>query len=233
MAAKTVARLDGWKAIANYLGRDVRTAQRWRHERGMPIHRVPGGKRGSVFAERIEIEAWLHQAVLTDRAPAAAAAHENGAPSHGARAANPPPVTIPVAGVFSRRGSIAATALAAFAVGSIVVAGARMVKTTAARLVARVELDGNTLTAHAADATVLWRYLVRHTGPQLVLHGIGRVDWQGRGDADVLAFIDGTAPTDTSLLAGLGIYCFSSAGRLKWRYQPRGEITFSNRVFSG
>jgi len=108
-----------------------------------------------------------------------------------------------------------------------------MVKTTAARLVARVELDGNTLTAHAADATVLWRYLVRHTGPQLVLHGIGRVDWQGRGDADILAFIDGTAPTDTSLLAGLGIYCFSSAGRLKWRYQPRGEITFSNRVFSG
>jgi TolB-like protein/Flp pilus assembly protein TadD len=52
-------RLDSWKEIAEYLGRDVRTVIRWEKERGLPIHRVPGAK-GGVFASREEIDAWLH-----------------------------------------------------------------------------------------------------------------------------------------------------------------------------
>ena len=38
------ARLDSWKAIAGHLGRDVRTVLRWEKERGLPVHRVPGGR---------------------------------------------------------------------------------------------------------------------------------------------------------------------------------------------
>lgn len=53
-------RLDGWKAIAAYLGRDERTAQRWR-ERGLPVHFVPGGRRGTVVAFTAEIDEWLGQ----------------------------------------------------------------------------------------------------------------------------------------------------------------------------
>jgi eukaryotic-like serine/threonine-protein kinase len=52
-------RLDSWKEIAEYLGRDLRTVQRWEDEKGLPVHRVPGGKRQAVFAYRTEIEAWL------------------------------------------------------------------------------------------------------------------------------------------------------------------------------
>jgi Tol biopolymer transport system component len=52
-------RLDSWKAIADYLDRNVRTATRWADERGLPIHRVPGGKRQAVFAYTHEIDAWL------------------------------------------------------------------------------------------------------------------------------------------------------------------------------
>jgi len=52
-------RLDSWKAIAAHLGRNVRTATRWAEERGMPVHRVPGGKRQAVFAYAQEIDAWL------------------------------------------------------------------------------------------------------------------------------------------------------------------------------
>src|SRR4051812_7262662 len=51
-------RLDSWKSIADYLNRDVRTVIRWEKERGLPVHRVPGGK-GGVFAYRDEIEQWL------------------------------------------------------------------------------------------------------------------------------------------------------------------------------
>lgn len=53
-------RLDSWKAIARYIGRDVRSAQRWERERGLPVHRVPGEKGGSVFAYTAELDDWLH-----------------------------------------------------------------------------------------------------------------------------------------------------------------------------
>lgn len=52
--------LGSWKAIARFLGRDVRTAMRWERA-GMPVHRVPrGGRRGPVFAYASELDAWLH-----------------------------------------------------------------------------------------------------------------------------------------------------------------------------
>ncbi len=52
-------RLDSWKEIAEFLGRDVRSAQRWERERGLPVHRVPGTKGGAVFAYVEEVESWL------------------------------------------------------------------------------------------------------------------------------------------------------------------------------
>lgn len=52
-------RLDSWKEIADYLGRDVRTAMRWSKSHGLPVRRVAGGRGRSVFAFSIEIDAWL------------------------------------------------------------------------------------------------------------------------------------------------------------------------------
>lgn len=52
-------RFDGWKAIANFLGRERTTASRWARERGLPVHRVPGGQTGTVYALRSELDAWL------------------------------------------------------------------------------------------------------------------------------------------------------------------------------
>jgi Tol biopolymer transport system component len=51
-------RLDSWKEIAAYLNRDVRTVIRW-ESKGLPVHRVPGGKRQAVFAYPAEIDHWL------------------------------------------------------------------------------------------------------------------------------------------------------------------------------
>ena len=51
-------RLDSWKAIAAYLGRGVRTVQRWERDEGLPVHRLAHEKRGSVYARRAELDAW-------------------------------------------------------------------------------------------------------------------------------------------------------------------------------
>jgi tetratricopeptide (TPR) repeat protein len=52
-------RLDSWKEIATYLCRGERTVKRWETDRGLPIHRVPGGGRGSVYAYTVELTEWL------------------------------------------------------------------------------------------------------------------------------------------------------------------------------
>ncbi|MGB7434921.1 MAG: hypothetical protein WBW49_05825 [Candidatus Acidiferrum sp.] len=52
-------RLDSWKEIADYLGRGERTAKRWEAERALPVHHVPGGGHGSVYAYTAELDEWL------------------------------------------------------------------------------------------------------------------------------------------------------------------------------
>ncbi len=53
------SRLDSWKAIAAFFGKDERTVKRWEKERGLPVRRVPGAAGGTVFAYTGELESWL------------------------------------------------------------------------------------------------------------------------------------------------------------------------------
>ncbi|HEY2340383.1 MAG TPA: tetratricopeptide repeat protein [Steroidobacteraceae bacterium] len=58
-------RLIGWKAIGQFLRCTERTARRWEAYRGMPVHRIPGGGRSSVWATPDELSGWL-QALPSD-----------------------------------------------------------------------------------------------------------------------------------------------------------------------
>ena len=51
-------RLDSWKEIADFLGRSVRTVQRWHECNRLPVHHF-GGHKGSVFGYEEEIDHWL------------------------------------------------------------------------------------------------------------------------------------------------------------------------------
>jgi TolB-like protein/Flp pilus assembly protein TadD len=76
-------RLDSWKSIADYLGRSVRTVFRWSDERGLPVHRVPGGKRHAVFAYSNELDAWLASADSVQPTATSANSLVLSAPSSG------------------------------------------------------------------------------------------------------------------------------------------------------
>jgi Tfp pilus assembly protein PilF/phage terminase Nu1 subunit (DNA packaging protein) len=67
-------RLDNWKEIAGFFGRDERTVKRWERLRGLPVRRLPGGGRGPVFAYRRDLEAWLASQGAEPPSPAAIAA---------------------------------------------------------------------------------------------------------------------------------------------------------------
>jgi hypothetical protein len=72
MTANHSERLETWKEIAVYLGRDLRTVMRWEKERSLPIRRFPGGGRAAVYAYRSEIDNWLNNS------PGALAGETNG-----------------------------------------------------------------------------------------------------------------------------------------------------------
>lgn len=103
--------MRGWKSVANYFGRDERTVMRWAKERGLPVRRLPGEGRSSVYALPEELAAWLagvgsgEATAEPEREPAAAddpptptVAHEARLPQRSAIRRSP---TLVVAGLLA------------------------------------------------------------------------------------------------------------------------------------
>jgi len=52
-------KLDSWGEIASYLGREVRTVQRWENTEALPVHRHEHKKKSTVYAYTGELDAWI------------------------------------------------------------------------------------------------------------------------------------------------------------------------------
>ncbi len=52
--------LHSWREIAAYLGKGVRSVQRWESALGLPVHR---NERSEILAYRSELDAWAHRAL--------------------------------------------------------------------------------------------------------------------------------------------------------------------------
>jgi len=63
-------RLESWKEIAAYLGRDVTTVRRWEKREGLPVRRLHHSRLGSVYAYTGELDAWRHERASTAAADA-------------------------------------------------------------------------------------------------------------------------------------------------------------------
>jgi hypothetical protein len=58
--------LAGWKDVANYLGKGVRTVQRYEREMGLPVRRPAGKPRAAVVATKAELDAWIAASPFRD-----------------------------------------------------------------------------------------------------------------------------------------------------------------------
>jgi hypothetical protein len=63
--------LTSWKEISQYLGKGVRTVQRWEREAGLPVRRRDNALRNTVLAIPDELDEWAR---TRTRGPAAALA---------------------------------------------------------------------------------------------------------------------------------------------------------------
>src|SRR5712692_7578191 len=66
-------KLDTWKEIADYLGRETRTVQRWEKTEGLPVHRHEHQKKSTVYAYAGELDAWFKKRQPVDDPEADAA----------------------------------------------------------------------------------------------------------------------------------------------------------------
>lgn len=58
-AATRPSVLTCWKDIANYMGKGVRTVQRWEREFGLPVRRPLGSSKKAVIARPSDLDAWV------------------------------------------------------------------------------------------------------------------------------------------------------------------------------
>lgn len=162
-----VDRLDSWKAIAEYLNRDVRTLRRWERD-GLPVRRVAGGRGHSVFAFRSEIDAWLKANVPSGEAGPRSAPPERPASTppppavsplspHGQPNVASPPTPVPRP-TPTRRSSTGWRVAAAVAVAAIAIFGWKALAPSAARQDLTVRLDRDAIVATTRAGAEAWRY---------------------------------------------------------------------------
>ncbi len=100
-------KLDSWGEIASYLGREVRTVQRWERTEDLPVHRHEDQKKSTVYAYTSELDEWFKNRQPADDPEADAAfipEPDTADVNSGAEIPDPPalnpvpaPVDVPVA----------------------------------------------------------------------------------------------------------------------------------------
>ncbi|HEX4037044.1 MAG TPA: hypothetical protein VHX37_03220 [Acidobacteriaceae bacterium] len=58
-SAQSTTVLTSWKDIARYMGKGVRTVQRWEQDFGLPVRRPQGSNKKAVLARPRDLDAWV------------------------------------------------------------------------------------------------------------------------------------------------------------------------------
>lgn len=214
-------RLDSWKEIAAYLGRDTRTAQRWERREGLPVHRHVHDTNATVYAFKSEIDAWR-----TRLAPE--------------RAETATPVTVSsgaVSRVANQRSKLRPAGWVAVLVGSsaLILFAFYAASVFSPRRLAALAYDSGSLHGRDAGNRTLWSLVL----PKLVacLHGWAghTVDLDGDGSAEVLmaawaapTAAHGNLPSDIRPGAR---YCLTADGKPHWQFAPQDKLSFGNKQF--
>ncbi len=227
--------LVGWKTIGEYLGKDARTAMRWKRSRGLPVH-APSGERGSVYADPGELDAWLRGSGAN--AAGAADSHDphrtddRGEPHNDgpSAAAATPSATPRVARALSARSGI----VLGIAAVAVLLLGISVWSSHRGGEPARAAYSAGRLSAWDDGDRLLWTQEI----PQQGRTPEERVDTQvadldGDGSSEVLAFVVSTPPLPLPDRTYDELICLSSTGRVLWRHRPQRTLRFSGRSFDG
>lgn len=218
------ARLDGWKEIAQYLGRNVRTVQRWERELQLPVRRMGASKGASVFALRSEIDAWLSAQNLSsdfDLEDAASDVASSNDQASDLSLESPEP---PARRLTSRRAIVISACIVLLALAAVFT-GARLRKATPTNY----RIEQNALVVIDAEGHELWR----KNFPSVWAVPLGhRVLWIGDLDGDgSTEVLYAHYPANVSEADPLTLYCYSARGKELWSFTPGHTVRTADEVF--
>lgn len=206
MRPKQNDRLDSWKAIAAYLGRDVSTVIRWEKEKALPIHRIPGGKKQAVFAFREEIDTWLAGVGSLPEEPRERL-------SQG----------------FATKVRWALVGALLLLVPLIVVAAFIRLHPTSTPTVADAAFRGNKLVALGESGQTLWSRefprLIPETSPLDLARRKAIADVDGDGQTELLIAVPQSDPAIGDAPAS-ELWCFSTRGDVAWQLAWPAKLRF-------
>jgi hypothetical protein len=228
-------KLDSWKEIAAYLGRDVRTVIRWEKKRNLPVHRLPGGQ--AVFAYKGELDKWLEQKespVVTERPIEAAASVVS---------ARPPETT---GGKDENRHSERKRAFSLGIIGLLLVAAASIAilrhrhAASGPALVVRIRFAANAIRAYDDADHLLWTHIFPKPihpevlkDPELTENLVRIADLYGDGGWEALVTVPLEQNADPHNISLTEIDCFSNTGKLLWSYLPHEYFRFGEYEIDG
>lgn len=203
--------LDGWKDIADHLGKSVRTAQRWEAEFNLPVHRLGRRDGEGIYAYRSEIDKWRRPS--SEQEPQQPTGHASESEQPGAQAgARLTP------GRGRRFWRIAGVILFVVVVAVLT---ASLLRPSGQPASLRATPRG--FAAFDADGRRLWEKQLQFP------HTVGMLE----SDRPMSAFGDVDGDGDTEVLAAIAsggfpvqLRCYASDGRERWTYRPTDVVVF-------
>ncbi len=211
MHEKGRERLDSWKEIAEYLRRESRTAMRWERQKGLPVHRVPGGRRQVVFAYPEELDAWLRG--QEDSGDSFAPFHKESTNS-----SIPPRKLFISYRIWWILGPVLLVLLAG--AGIVLYNGNRPWPAE------RITFSGHSIQAWDAEGRLSWEYQF----PYMLSNAVARLgDRDGDGQNDFAVVIPTRMESDID--KSDEVMCLDGRGRVLWRYAPDLAFRSGSRHF--
>jgi hypothetical protein len=195
--------LTSWQEIADHLGVNFRTAQKWEKTRGLPVRRMPG-QRGRVFASPDELDKW--KASVGERP----------------RWSN----SIAFLRWYSAVATLIIIALAAWAIGEQpALHGQPAQFRVEFQTLAVMDNTHNELWRHTFSDPLEPHAYEGGLGPLRIT--FADVDGDSRIET-LFSYYSNKYETE-----GVPLYCFSDTGRIKWKYIPGRTISDSRRAYAG
>jgi hypothetical protein len=229
-----MVRLNGWKEIATYLGKSVRTAQRWERIYNLPVHRLGHEGGEIVWADSDDLDVWLRSQSVNATPPASPAAVEvEASPDLTGEAAPPspePPTTYLLPWV--RWGPLAALAIL------VIVVGAYSWPTDKRPRVVGWTVEGGLLQGIGSGGQQLWTARL----PVRLQSEAYQSSWSGRSGTNLVqADLDGDGDSETLIAAvadqrsdDAAFVVLNRDGRERFPpVRPKGTVTFGDVSYAG
>lgn len=244
MSDRRSERLDGWKAIADYLDKDERTVQRYRRSRGMPVYQVPGGKGGTVFAIPSELDAWLRTVRSTqDQAPQTIDRPGEPAAVRSLDSRVTVGRSVPRIGLQGTFGVFFAGVFAGGLLSGLLAVAGRLISDPD---IATVVISGDSVIASDLAGNQVWRtplepvvpgYAAPNKDQMPILVGQRFVDLDANGKREIVLLVDygkgQFAPQSGNRQSFHVVQALTGDGRPLWAFTPSTRVTFGSEDFDG